>query len=156
MEISVDLEPNFHRGVIFMIDCSLVIAVFWQHELQHVVYTYVTPRVSWNILGRQLMSAPPRNSSVVELTGDLGSCLVIAKAIGEEWQILVSIGSCFYCWFDVFGGDHNPFCCNVEGSWQVIAVYVCKVSCKSTCGFALWLCRDSWLVANQISILGTN
>lgn len=37
MEISVDLEPNFHRGVIFMIDCSLVIAVFWQHELQHVV-----------------------------------------------------------------------------------------------------------------------
>jgi hypothetical protein len=28
------------------------------------------------------MSAPPRNSSVVELTGDLGSCLVIAKAIG--------------------------------------------------------------------------
>jgi hypothetical protein len=44
----------------------------------------------------------------------------------EEWQILVSIGSCFYCWFDVFGGDHNPFCCDVEGSWQVIAVYVCK------------------------------
>jgi hypothetical protein len=38
--------------------------------------------VSWNILGRQLMSAPPRNSSVVELTGDLGSCLIIAKAIG--------------------------------------------------------------------------
>jgi len=48
----------------------------------HLVYTYVTPRVSWNILGRQLMSAPPRNSSVVDLTGDLGSCLVIAKAIG--------------------------------------------------------------------------
>jgi hypothetical protein len=38
--------------------------------------------VSWNILGRQLMSPPPRNSSVVELTGDLGFCLVIAKAIG--------------------------------------------------------------------------
>jgi len=28
------------------------------------------------------MSAPPRISSVVEVTGDLGSCLIIAKAIG--------------------------------------------------------------------------
>ncbi len=28
------------------------------------------------------MSAPPRNFSVVELTGNLGFCLVIAKAIG--------------------------------------------------------------------------